>query len=178
MKRIPPITLLVSPYLLSILIYILIDTSGFTQSYEVDDIIFTILVAIGALIYVFNIVFAIVMFFKKESSEYFMLWAMVLKVCTVPLHVIVLIIGLIMSLVPDTLNVIYIAFLVNYIIMIPSSVYGIVGVIQARRERIISLWLMILNICLQALLMTDLISSIWMYAVVKAHAKKVQSLSA
>lgn len=162
-KRILPILLIISPYIyVSIFVFKLMKFAKFLP---------IISLLIVAAVFIPNIIYAFVIARHGESSTSLLFWDMLLKLCNVPIYIIVFIFGFIIALFPKGFIVTFFLVIFDYILLIPSSMYGVSGLLQARREGKITTAAAVGNIVLHFLFCTDVISAVVMYCAVKKKAK-------
>ena len=96
------------------------------------------------------------------TARRLLFWNMVLKLCNIPFYIGVFFVGLMMSVfvIPLLLPLI----LIDYSVLLPSTMFGLSGLLQARREgRIDTTALLIFGI-MQFFFCLDVVSAICMYA--------------
>ena len=88
-------------------------------------------------------------------------WNMVLKLCNIPFYIGVFFVGLMMSVfvIPLLLPLI----LIDYSVLLPSTMYGLSGLLQAHREGRFSAKTLVIFGIMQFLFCLDVVSAVWMY---------------
>lgn len=175
-KYIPTFLLLLSPYLYILLIIKtgMQQTSNSVQL-KVDLFRFAPINFFLIVVFVFNIIYAFVLAARGESGKKLLYWDMLLKLCNIPIYIAVFIIGAfsyMFSMFPANFLIIIPWVIFDYILLLPSTMYGISGLIQARREKKISTATAVVNGILHFLFCTDVISAVVIFCIVIANNKK------
>lgn len=164
MKKVLPIILIVWPYMVAIL--------GKVENDNLNSLLSGLYVLMTIAIYVANIVNA----FTYRNSRGLALFNVLIKIVHIPFYLITFILGigfLFASVVPAMIFVtpflIIILFIVDVLLMLTSSMYGINAIRRAYTEGQISLTFAIVNGILHFFFVTDTISSI----IVACKVKKV-----
>ena len=99
---------------------------------------------------------------KGWSARQLLFWNMLLKVCNIPFFLCVFFAGMMMSVfvIPLLLPLI----LIDYSVLLPSTMYGLSGLLQARREGRISAKTLGIFGIMQFFFCLDVVSAVWMYA--------------
>lgn len=171
-KNILPILQLIFPYLYILFLILTRDNSS--------NVWLRILSAYGLIvvgIFIPNMIYAFILAAKKESSSQLLFWAMLLKLCNIPIYIFIFMFGTLAAILP--LGFLLIPFLVifDYIMLLPSTMYGISGIIQARREGKITIETAVINGILHFFFCLDVISAIIMFRKVKSIAKNQNTIS-
>lgn len=169
-KRILTLLLLISPYLY-IMIAILYCKYGEYRYEEILDRLLLIYLGFLVVVYIPNMVYAFVLAKHGEKSTVLLFWDMLLKLCNIPIFIVVYIYGFIMAIVPMGIFITVLLIIVDFSLLLPSSMYGVSGLIQARREGKITTATAVVNSILHLFFCADVISAIVMFCVVKARAK-------
>jgi len=169
-KRILPILLLLSPYFYLIIVFL-----GFRLTHATLGDGMLLLPFCGFIVAVFipNMVYAFVLAKRGEKSTTLLFWDMLLKLCNIPIFVAVFLLGMLMSmtLIQFAIVVVLVCAAFDYALLLPSTMYGISGLIQARREGKITTATFVINVILHFWLCTDVISAIVMYWKVSKKSK-------
>lgn len=132
-KRILPILLLISPYF-----YILFAIVGIAH-YHLDILLPQlnfIHLCMVIVIFIPNAIYAFVLVAHGEKSDVILFWDMLLKVCNIPIYIMVFIVGFFTTLLgPFGIPLILLLVSFDYLLLLPSTMYGVGGLIQARREK-------------------------------------------
>lgn len=81
------------------------------------------------------------------------------------------ILGLEMALLPAGIAMTVAIVILNYVLLLSTSMYGVSGLLKAIREKKITKITAVINIILHFLFCVDVISAITMFCVVKAKEK-------
>lgn len=161
-----PLLLIVWPYLFFI---IFIVNSSY---YSVFLAVYTLLTVA---VYISNIIYACR--YKGEDAFCHMaFWNMLIKLLHIPFYIIVFLIGMLffaVSVIPAfifvTPAVIFILFMIDLLLMYITSIYGISALARGKRKGVISTTFLIVNIILHLFFVTDIISSVIVFAELKKH---------
>lgn len=171
-KRIPTILLLISPYLL-----ILIEGIYNKYYYNLTEFPLKIIILIYfifiAAIFIPNMAYAFVLAKHGESSTSLLFWDMILKLCNIPIYVVIFIYGFIMAIVPPGIVITLLLVIFDYILLLPSSMYGISGLIKANGEGKITTSAAVISIVLHFFFVTDVICAIIMFCTLKEKDKRL-----
>lgn len=166
-KRFFPITLAIWPYLYVVL------TLVFSSNEKLGGMISYGGILLTPVVYVSNIIYACIC--KGEDSYYHLaFWNMLIKLIHIPFYLGVFLLGvlfLLLAVVPffTLLSpfLILILILVDVLLMITSSMYGVNALIRAGMKQVVSKKYVIINIILQFLFIADVISAIVLYIKVR-----------
>ena len=163
-KRILPLLLLIAPY-----IYVFIILYNYKMEkelpYQAVILFFWILVLA---VYVPNIFYAFKIAKNGADSTCLLFWDMLLKLCNIPIYIMVFVLGSCVVPFPvwGIISALILSFF-DYWLLIPSSMYGVNGLIQARKEGKITPVSALINGILHFFFCVDVISAIIMYRAVK-----------
>jgi thiamine transporter ThiT len=126
-------------------------------------------------------IYAFVLAKNREKSTVLLFWDMLLKLCNIPIYLLIFFIGtfigassgLVVTILPFSLAIVFILMIFDYLLLLPSSMYGVSGLIQARREGHITTVALVVNCILHFLFCLDVISAIIMFCVVRLKSKNV-----
>ncbi|WP_252250937.1 hypothetical protein [Clostridium sp. ZBS13] len=165
-KRILPIMLIISTYLV-ILITFKGNHKGILANLNLIFIVTSIIFFISNMIYPF------ILAKHGESSTTLLFWDMLLKLCNIPIYIVVFMFGSIMMIWPLGFGVVIALFLAlfDYIMLLPSSMYGVNGIVRAYREKKITKSTAVVNCILHFLFCLDVVSAIVMFCIVKSKRK-------
>lgn len=164
--------LLVFPYL-----YVLIGTLcykyGGRLSGEWQRNLFLLCCCFAGIIILANMIYPFVIAKRRVSSRALLFWNMILKLVYIPIYIVVFLYGAFVSLLP--LGIIWALLLafIDYLLLLPTSMYGVSGLLLARREGKITTSTAVLSIIMQFFFCTDVISAIAMYCIVRRKDKKI-----
>jgi hypothetical protein len=166
-KRILPLLLLLLPYLFGIALVIFDDTGNQTSEW-MDWAVF----GLAAAVYIANIIFPFVLAKKGESSRTLLFWDMLIKLCYIPIFIIYFISGFIMVLLPAGFVFTILIMVFDYLLLLPSTMYGVSGLKRAYQEGKIRKEIAVLNQVLHFFFCADVISAVLMYCLVRAKDKR------
>ena len=154
MKKIPMVLLMLSPYLLlpvSMLFGFILGESGYCAGY-----LFFFIIAILNMIYPF--------FLPKlnYSGNKILFWSMIVKIINIPVFVTVFIFSFALSLHLIGISII-LGFVFDCVLLLPSSMYGVSGIIQCYKSGLFSKKTAVINIIMQILFCFDVFSAIYCY---------------
>lgn len=151
MKRIPMILLLLAPYALVVAIMCSSENYKYLK--------------VGFVLYLFilliNLVYALFSSRFGVETKQILFWNMLLKLCNVPLYLFVFFVVLLINV----MAIPAIPFLVvmEYLLLLSSSAYGIRGLTICYKEKEISLGTLIVNLIAHLMFCTDVFSSVYCY---------------
>ncbi len=151
MKKIPMIILMITPYIF--LGIILNADVGYIPP------------AWGfACLFVFlpNMIYAFILPKKGYTARQLLFWNMLLKVCNIPVYCVIFSLGLLMGVFIIPLFVFLVLF--DYSFLLPSTMFGVSGLLLAYRDNKISPAVFAINIIMQFMFCLDVCSSIYLYA--------------
>ena len=170
MKKILPILLIAAPYIFLADIFLLIlyastHESFFGYALAIMPISYFVMVAI---VFIPNIICAIFRCAKGESSKRLLFWNLIIKLCHIPFYIVMFILGFFMAVLSlKLLGPIFIAIaiaIIDYSLLLASSVYGITGIFRAKKEGKLSLSAVVLHTLMHFIFVFDIISAIYVYA--------------
>jgi hypothetical protein len=170
-KRILPVMLLILPYL-GILTAVLYIKYNSYISKEILHIFPKISCGFAAAVYFSNIIYAFVLAKRGANSSDLLFWDMLIKLCNIPIYTIIFIFSFFMSFVPKGIVIAIPMAIFDYLLLIPSTMYGISGLLKARREEKITMTTAVVNGIAHFLFCADVISAIIMYGVIKVKESK------
>src|SRR5699024_3904011 len=95
------------------------------------------------LVFLPNMVYAFILPRKGYTQRQLLFWNMLLKLCNIPFYCLVFLMGMMMSVFVILLLPIFI--LVDYTVLLPSTMYGVSGLLQARKARRVSTKALVAN---------------------------------
>lgn len=169
-KRILTILLLVSPYLYALIVVLFFR---YSDNFSAEMLQNLLLIFCGFIVAIFisNMIYAFILAKHGESSAVLLFWDMLLKLCNIPFYFVVFSFGFLMSLVPKGIVITFPLAIIDYLLLLPSSMYGVSGLLQARRERKITTLTAVVNIILHFFFCVDVISAIVMFCIVRVKGK-------
>lgn len=163
MKKIPMLLLLAAPYAM---------LGGAALAFAGRRTWFALLSWALAFLLVFlpNMVYAFVLPRKGYAQRQLLFWNMLLKLCNIPFYVLVFLMGMMMSV--FVIPLLPILVLVDYTVLLPSTMYGVSGLLQARRARGISKKALLFHGIMQFMFCLDVCSAVWLYVSLRRAEKK------
>ena len=152
-QKIPMVLLLLTPYLLLLTVIL-----------SAGENIDRVPAAWGAaclLVFLPNMVYAFVLPRMGYKAEQMLFWSMVFKLCNIPLYGFVFLVGLLMNVFVIPLLPFLILF--DYSVLLPSSLYAVSGLVQARKDRRISAAALVLHGAMQFVFCLDVCSAVYLY---------------
>lgn len=162
-KRIFPLLLLLSPYLYAVILFVC-DQVG----YKITDSQDAIIIGLIAAVFIANMVYPFVAA-KWKSSRELLFWDMLIKLCYIPIYVLVFIVGVFFLLVPKGIVLLVFFVVFDYLLLLPSTMYGVSGLIKARKEGKIPMGIAVIGAILHFFFCADVICAIVVYCIVKAR---------
>lgn len=149
MKNVPMIMMLTAPYLL-LGLYL----SEATAALPAGLVLFAAVMFLGAL-------YAFFLPRCGYSGTRILFWCMLLKLCNIPVFLLIFIaaLGLFVVIIP----LIPLLIIFDYLLLLSTSMYGISGLLTCGKERRLSAKAVTLNIILQFFFCADVLSSIYCY---------------
>lgn len=162
MKKVPVILLLAAPYVfLFAVIIICIAEEGLTaRMMEMSSYLF-----LGMLIVVFipNMIYAFILPRKGWEQRQMFFWNMILKICNVPIYILVFVFGLLMCITIFGLMLLPFLFIFDFLLLLSSSMYGISGLRLAGKEGTWPKTVIVINGICQFVFVADLASAVYLY---------------
>ncbi len=157
MKRAPMIMMLVAPYLL-----LGLYMTEHLKALSVTLIIFGIVMLFGAL-------YAFFLPQKGCGSSEILFWCMLLKICNIPVFLLVFIVsvGLFVVVIP----LIPMLFIFDYFLLFVTSMYGVSGLLKCGKEKCLSPKVISIHMFLQFIFCVDVISAVYCYMKVRKQGK-------
>lgn len=113
------------------------------------------------LVFLPNMVYAFMLPRMGYTQRQLLFWNMFLKLCNIPFYVLVFLMGMMMSV--FVIPLLPILILVDYTVLLPSTMYGVSGLLKARKARRISKKALIVNGIMQFMFCLDVCSSVYLY---------------
>ncbi len=113
------------------------------------------------LVFLPNMVYAFILPRKGYTQRQLLFWNMLLKLCNIPFYCLVFLMGMMMSVFVIPLLPIFI--LVDYTVLLPSTMYGVSGLLQARKARRVSTKALVVNGIMQFMFCLDVCSAVYLY---------------
>lgn len=129
------ILLLAAPYLFFLTIIVLSQLS-YTQAMEMTlGSIGYPYAAMLLLIFLPNMIYAFILPRRGYTPQQLLFWDMLLKLCNIPLYILVFIAGMLLAGTIIGLGLIPFFMLFDYLLLLPSTMYGVSGLRQAYKGR-------------------------------------------
>lgn len=169
-KCVLPLLLLLSMYLY-VLIAILIRKYFGPLAYETTKL-FWIYCAFVVAVYIPNLVYPFILAKRGEKSTFLLFWDMLLKLCNIPVYALIFLAGVGLSI--HGIGIFFLPFFIifDYLLLIPSSMYGVGGLLRACREGKITRKAAVMNGIAHFFFCLDVISAVVMFCLVKAKSRK------
>jgi hypothetical protein len=165
-KHFPVKLLLIMPYLCILFGVLGIQFIGELPS-EWEARIFMLLCNGIGLIILANLIYPFVIANRGVSSTVLLFWNLILKLCYIPIHIMIILFGITSYEDPMGIYIVIFLVLIDYLLLLSTSMYGVSGLLQARREGNISTLIAAINIILHFFFCTEVISAVVMYMTVK-----------
>ena len=168
-----PALLAFLPYICIAVFYVLGALSG-----TLNEKVGAYLIVATAIFYVVvvgaNIIYVIIWTCIGVESQKILFWDMFMKLCYIPIFCITFIgiIGGIFTLIVGGVGIIGMMLILDVILFIPTSIYGLCGCIQAAREKNANIALVIVMGLMHFILCLDVVAAIVMYVTVRGSNKK------
>ena len=157
----PMIILLVVPYLFVIILGTMLFFNGLSNA------VFCIALGMYGTICLFfflpNMIYAFMLPKKGYTARQMLFWDMLLKICNIPIYIIVFLNGLLLAITPMGFLLIFILIIFDYTLLLPSTMYGISGLIQVYKEGLIQKKKFIIHVILHFVFCLDVVSAVISY---------------
>ena len=160
MKRVPMVLMLIAPYFL-----LGMYMAGNTECLPVALLAFGIVMVCGA-------VYAFFLPRMGFSGRQILFWSMLLKICNIPVFLLVFAVGLLLFVVIIPLIPLLVLF--DCFLLLATSMYAITGIIQCGREKGLSKKEVVINIVLQFFFCLDVFSAVYCYIRSRRSAMRPQ----
>lgn len=164
--------LLIAPYLY-VLTVVLLTKQKIITSKELQNY-FIILGCFVVIVFIPNMIYAFILLIRREAASVLLFWDMLLKLCNIPIYIVLFLVGFPIFFFPAGFIISFFIAVIDYILLLPSTMYGVCGIIQARRENKITTKSAVVNIILHFFFCTDVFSAVIMYCKVKQKSKKLK----
>lgn len=151
MKKIPIILLLIAPYIFIGACF----AEGLGPAAGVIGLVLWLFVLLP------NMVYAFILPKLKFRGEQLLFWNMLLKLCNIPIYLMVFLVVLLLHVL--ILPLIPILVLFDYLLLLPSTMYGISGIVRCCKEGRLSSKAAVVNIVLQFMFCFDVFSAVYCY---------------
>lgn len=169
MKKIPPILLCFCPYIL--LVTLLVSISRIDEETAVDSVIGIPVIILG-IIFLLNVINAIVMCRQQESPRTVAFWNLIIKLVHIPFYGIIFTVGIIsglLGLIPVPfmifigMGIVICLVIMDYMVLLSSTVYGIAAVWGGRKHDILSKKEAIGYIVMHFIFCLDVVAAVLIY---------------
>ena len=161
------ILLLAAPYLFFLTIIVLSQLS-YTQAMEMTlGSIGYPYAAMLLLIFLPNMIYAFILPRRGYTPQQLLFWDMLLKLCYIPLYILVFIAGMLLAGTIIGLGLIPFFMLFDYLLLLPSTMYGVSGLRQAYKAGLLSKGAQVGNSILHFFFCLDVLSAVIVFITVK-----------
>lgn len=161
----PMILLLLVPYLFVAIFGMMLFYEGFSNT--VLGIALGIYGIICLTIFLPNMPYAFILPKKGYTAKRILFWDMILKICNIPIYIIVFLNGLMLAITPMGFLFIFVLVIFDYILLLPSTMYGVSGLIQAYKKDLVTKQRFIIHAILHFMFCLDVVSAVISYYSVK-----------
>ena len=128
-KRILPILLLLLPYLYLGAFFLIPQGSNINSHLLLMALLWILFFVV---LLISSIIFIVAGVLHKQKCEFYLFWNMLVKLCYIPIYLGVFFVGTLIFMV----GFIFIPFLIvfDYMLLLLTTIYGVGGIVQARRE--------------------------------------------
>lgn len=161
MKKMPMMLLLIAPYALIV--------SCFLEQPIITDGISGVGFVLFAAVLLLNMIYAFMLPHLGFEGKQILFWNMLLKLCNIPVFLLVFLIVLLTHVL--ILPLIPLLFLFDYFLLLPSTMYGISGMLSCYRSRNLSLTTLIVNAVAQFIFCVDVLSAVYCYMKVRRSSQ-------
>ena len=166
-KHIPTICLIAAPYIFVLLAVVFVAVNGGLTADAFLYILITFGVIVAA-VQIPNIIYALVIFAKKEKYGRLFFLSFLCKICHIPFFIAMFILGALLSImIIFTIPLIIIIVIIDYTFLFATSAYGILGIIREYKEKKLRLPQTILHIWLHLCFVLDIVSAIYLFSLSK-----------
>lgn len=167
--RILPILLLILPFLYLFVFSLIISDENNADNKVVFLLVIWVILFVAFLIS--NIIFVALSVFKGIDSEFFLFWNMLLKLFHIPIYLLIFFIGILFVSLPGVVIFTPFLFAFDYMLLILTSIYGIGGLVQARREKKITTAVTLVFSVLHFVFCADVVCAAIAFCRVKSKSK-------
>ena len=170
MKKIPMITLLLAPYVfLAVIVLECMAEGGFTT--KALETVSQVYCVMFLLVMLPNMMYAFVVKRYGYGPRELLFWNMLLKICNIPIFVLVFAIGIFMGAMIVGIMLIPFLLIFDYTLLLSSSMYGFSGLRGLSKAGNITKAETIVNGICQLLFVFDVISAVYLYIRCRAYRK-------
>lgn len=162
MKKLPMLLLLAAPYLLI--------GCSFLSAKSDSAVFFCVGLILFAAILLFNMAYAFALPRLGYEERRLLFWNMLLKLCNIPVYLLVFLSVLLMHVL--ILPLIPLLVLFDYFLLLPSTMYGISGMLRCRRNGALSRKALAVNVLAQFVFCLDVFSAVYCYRRTRKHVSK------
>ncbi len=167
-RRILPILLLILPFL-----YLFVFSLIISDENNANNVVFILIIWVILFVafLISNIIFVALSVFKGIKSEFFLFWNMLLKLFNIPIYLLIFFIYIVFVSLPGVVIFTPFFFAFDYMLLILTSIYGIGGLVQARREKKITTSATLVFSVLHFVFCADVICAVIAFCKVKSKSK-------
>lgn len=151
MKKIPMLLMIAAPY---VFIGICVEKGLGSEA-------FTMWKVLCVLVYLPNMIYAFILPKLHCDGKQLLFWSMLLKLFNIPVYILVILIVLLLHIL--ILPLIPFLILFDYTLLLPSSMYGISGIVMSRAEGRMSKKAAVIHIIMQFMFCLDVFSAVYCY---------------
>ncbi len=155
MKKIPMLLLLAAPYLFL----------AVCAAKGLGGAVFLTWALLCALIFLPNIVYAFILPKLGYRGKQLLFWSLLLKLANIPVYALVILIVLLLHI--FILPLVWFLILFDYSLLLPSSMYGVSGIVACCRDGNLSKDRAAANIIMQFIFCLDVVSAAYCYVKVR-----------
>ncbi len=150
-KNIPMVLLLITPYVLL----------GIVWKQGLTDVVPAAWGLACLLIFLPNMAYAFLLLRMGYSEKQLLFWNMLLKLCNIPIYGLVFLMGVLMGVFAIPILIFLVLF--DYSLLLPSTMFGLSGLLKAYEVRRISVATLVVHIIMQFMFCLDVCSSVYLY---------------
>lgn len=153
MKKIPMILMLAVPYVVCV-VFSVENTTSFNSLFGASLVLF-------AAVSLINMVYAFVLPRLGYKGKQLLFWNMVLKLCNIPIFLVVFFICMLFHVLILPLIPAFILF--DYLLLLSSTMYGVSGLVYCFDKGKLTRKFLIINVILQFIFCWDVFSAVYYY---------------
>lgn len=155
MKRIPMILMIIAPYAY---LFVLIIVTYVIGTPRIDMIFLVSLIAVGILNLIYPFFLA-----KNASVRELLFWDMLIKLFNIPLYLVAILFLVWTAMGDNLVKFVIVTLIFDYFLVLSSSMYGLCGVLKARREGKIENSTAVLSIIAHLIIFIDALNAVIIY---------------
>lgn len=169
LMSLPMLLMIVVPYVIAPLFgtYMVALEGGAEEGAYAHPLLVGLGFVCAVIIYVLNYVYPFILGALGADSRQLFFWNMILKLLNIPLYLFVFVMGFAMLIAFFGIVMIPGLMFFDYMMLLPTSMYGISGLYRARKRNQISTAWMVIHILMQLCFCLDVVSAIASYIKVR-----------